>query len=165
MDEEEEERLQAVDDFFAKFAYKPDAFQLTILEDKWKASPKSMPSSRTVPVPSAPVGSKKQYINKRLRNAVWTRYMGEVYRGRCYCCNRKDIDVFSYQCGHVLAEFKGGEATLRNLRPICALCNTSCSIRHMRDFAMASGFTDSKICLEERSLPDSSSRNSKHLDK
>ena len=75
---------------------------------------------------------KKQYINKRLRNEVWSSYMGSVFSGFCYCCNRKSIDVFSYHCGHVLSEHHGGKTTIQNLRPICSSCNTSGSVVHMK---------------------------------
>jgi hypothetical protein len=160
----DEERNKAIGDFFSKFSYNPNAFKITVLD----ATPAAAPRKRLFPSPLSKrprPEKKKQYINKRLRNAVWSTYMGAVYQGLCYCCNRKYLDVFSYHCGHVLSEHYGGETTLKNLRPICALCNTSCSVRHMRKFAVKNGFTDSKICLEASTPVVLSSGNNKHPDK
>jgi hypothetical protein len=92
---------------------------------------------------------KKKAINKRLRYAVWKEYMGEVYSGLCYCCAQTRIDVTCFQAGHVVAEARGGETTIQNLRPICGLCNQSGSVNHMRDFAMQNGFIHAGIVREQ----------------
>jgi hypothetical protein len=92
--------------------------------------------------------NKKQFINQRLRHAVWKAYMGEVYSALCYCCGQTKIDVTCFQAGHVIAEANGGETTMQNLRPICGLCNQSGSIAHMKDFAIKNGFNTAGIVIE-----------------
>jgi hypothetical protein len=44
----------------------------------------------------------------------------------------------------VIAESKGGEMTVENLRPICATCNTSMKTEHMFDFKKRCGFGKKK---------------------
>ena len=81
---------------------------------------------------------KKQTIPQALRRAVWDEYMGTDKRsGPCYCCNRKVIDLFDFVCGHVVAESKGGSTTLKNLRPICSLCNLSMKTTNLEEFRLS----------------------------
>ena len=39
------------------------------------------------------------------------------------CTNK--ISKNNFEAGHIIAESKGGETTLDNLRPICKSCNSS----------------------------------------
>jgi 5-methylcytosine-specific restriction endonuclease McrA len=69
---------------------------------------------------------KKATIPKALREQVWLGYMGRVFEGKCrirWCQNT--ISVFDFQCGHNVAESKGGATNLENLVPICSRCNVS----------------------------------------
>jgi 5-methylcytosine-specific restriction endonuclease McrA len=75
--------------------------------------------------------ARKKAIPVRLREAVWTAHMGKVFEEKCtvtWCTNR--ITVFDFQCGHDIPESKGGETTIKNLRPICGRCNLSMGNRY-----------------------------------
>ena len=67
---------------------------------------------------------KKQAIPSLMRTAVWNRWIGiEKGQIRCPYCQINNITPFFFECGHVLAEAKGGEVSVENLRPICRECN------------------------------------------
>ena len=91
---------------------------------------------------------KKTVINKRLRNSVWIKFLGENFKGLCYSCGLSSINVFDYHCGHVKSEATGGPTILNNLRPICSSCNYSAGMEDMRNFAIRNGFDSALICSE-----------------
>lgn len=83
------------------------------------------------------VGPKKRKakIHVALREQVWLREFGETFSAKCHvswCQNR--INVFNFQCGHRLAESRGGATALDNLAPICGRCNQSMATMHMDDW-------------------------------
>jgi len=45
-----------------------------------------------------------------------------------------------FHCGHVIAEAKGGETVIENLRPICKKCNLSMGTDNLNDFRKRYGF-------------------------
>lgn len=67
---------------------------------------------------------KKKAIPSLMRTQVWNRWIG-IDRGQVKCpyCQINNITPFFFECGHVLAEARGGEVTIENLRPICRECN------------------------------------------
>ncbi len=76
----------------------------------------------------------KKPIPKTLRRMVWDLYIGEEFGiGKCECCS-KVIKQFEFHCGHVKSEANGGETSVENLRPICALCNLSMGKKNMDEF-------------------------------
>ena len=78
---------------------------------------------------------KKQQISLALKKCVWNKYIGiENGKSKCLCCNIIDIYQISFHCGHVIAEIKGGETNVSNLRPICQNCNSSMGTMNMDDF-------------------------------
>jgi hypothetical protein len=44
-----------------------------------------------------------------------------------------------FQCGHIISEFNGGEATIQNLIPLCQLCNSSMGKSNMDTFMETHG--------------------------
>ncbi len=87
---------------------------------------------------SANQPKKKNKISSALRIACWNRYIGDhIAKANCLCCRSTIISMSQFQCGHVKSHADGGEATLSNLRPICANCNGSMGRMNMRDFARA----------------------------
>ena len=71
---------------------------------------------------------RKQKIPVAIREAIWIKYMGRVFEGKCptqWCHNT--ITVFDFHSGHDIPESKGGPTTVDNLIPLCARCNTSMS--------------------------------------
>lgn len=84
---------------------------------------------------------KKKNIPKTLRSDVWDRYIGlDIGRTKCLCCRRKNITQFDFHCGHVVAEVKGGNTNVDNLRPICSNCNLSMGVKNMNDFIREFGY-------------------------
>lgn len=84
--------------------------------------------------------SRKKKIAAALREQVWLRAMGEQFRAKCtvtWCSNH--VTVFNFQCGHLLAESKGGPTTLENLLPICGRCNQSMGTMHMDEWQRLGG--------------------------
>lgn len=69
---------------------------------------------------------KKGNIPNALRQQVWLKHCGEVYKRKCltsWCDN--SITVFNFHCGHNIPEVRGGKTTIKNLIPICTQCNLS----------------------------------------
>lgn len=78
---------------------------------------------------------KKKSISLVLKKKVWDKYIGlEIGKSKCLCCNITDIIQMSFHCGHIIAESKGGETNLSNLKPICQNCNLSMGSQNMNDF-------------------------------
>ena len=80
-----------------------------------------------------PKRRRKTPIRKALRVIVWKNYFGTAGTGKCPVCNR-EIDCFNFECGHIVAEAKGGATNQDNLRPICSDCNRSMGTTDMREF-------------------------------
>jgi hypothetical protein len=78
---------------------------------------------------------KKKSISLVLKKKVWDKYIGlEISKSKCLCCNITNIIQMSFHCGHIIAESKGGETNLSNLKPICQNCNLSMGSQNMNDF-------------------------------
>lgn len=76
--------------------------------------------------------------NKRISNAikeqVWFKYIGNLCKAKCVCCNDKIITAFYFECGHVIPESCGGKNTVDNLRPICGFCNRCMGTQIMTEY-------------------------------
>ena len=84
--------------------------------------------------PSITTNTKKP-ITATLKRLVWNKYIGEDFgKSKCLCCKVTYITQLSFNCGHVIAESKGGETNVSNLRPICQNCNSSMGTANMNDF-------------------------------
>jgi hypothetical protein len=81
---------------------------------------------------------KKKNIPKSVKNKVWINYIGEEFRGSCFCCKR-NIDVFNFIAGHVQSSKEGGSNEIDNLRPICLSCNSSMRSQNMFEFMKENG--------------------------
>jgi hypothetical protein len=74
-------------------------------------------------------------IPKYIKTLVWNTYIGDSKpNGYCASCQVSLIRNTSFHCGHVIAQVKGGDDTLGNLRPICSECNTAMGTMSMREF-------------------------------
>jgi len=69
----------------------------------------------------------KKKISPDLRKMVWDTYIGSKTEYKCFCCWKKRITPFTYndtfQAGHIISEYNGGDTILTNLLPICRDCN------------------------------------------
>lgn len=108
-----------------------------------------IPNEPAVPapvIPNAPVEApaptndvsitvRKKAIPKHVKTLVWNTYVGvDKLESKCFSCRAEKIDARYFQCGHVIAESKGGDLTMKNLRPICAPCNSSMGTKSMNEF-------------------------------
>lgn len=80
---------------------------------------------------------RKKHIPASLRRQVWLSRCGECYQAWCLCCYSQRITVFDFHCGHQISEHNGGETVVKNLYPVCALCNYSMRTQSIRDFQAA----------------------------
>ena len=89
------------------------------------------------PIVDDPLHVKRKKIPKQIKTLVWNEYIGnDIMSNKCLCCKKEKIDIRNFHCGHVIAESKGGDLTIKNLRPICAPCNTSMGTMSMDDFTL-----------------------------
>jgi hypothetical protein len=83
----------------------------------------------------APLHQRRKKIPKHIRMLVWNKYIGaDVASTKCMSCREKTIEIAGFHCGHVIAEAKGGDMTITNLRPICAHCNLAMGTKSMNEF-------------------------------
>lgn len=79
--------------------------------------------------------SRRKGIPKHIKTLVWNKYIGAATPStKCLSCREELISIRSFHCGHVIAEAKGGDSTINNLRPICAPCNSSMGTMSMNEF-------------------------------
>jgi hypothetical protein len=82
-----------------------------------------------------PLHLRRKKAPKQIKTLVWNKYIGsDVAEAPCMSCRTAKISNRSFHCGHVIAESKGGDMTINNLRPICADCNGSMGTRSMNEF-------------------------------
>ena len=69
--------------------------------------------------------AQKKRITRTLKNKVWNKYY-QCEEDMCPINNCTNIiSKNNFEAGHIIAESKGGDTTLDNLRPICKSCNSS----------------------------------------
>jgi len=88
---------------------------------------------------------------RALRNSVWQTWINEQHT--CWCCHVEPITVGNYHCGHIISRSHGGEPRLNNLRPICALCNSSMGTTDMRQFINDNGLWDYSTMPTKMPIP------------
>jgi hypothetical protein len=97
-----------------------------------KAVKKPKPSKKEDP---DAIHVKRKKIPKHIKTLIWNKYMGvEIAQADCVSCRSVKITNRSFHCGHVIAESKGGDLNINNLRPICEACNGSMGTRSMNEF-------------------------------
>lgn len=93
--------------------------------------------------------NKKKQLPKRVRDLVWSKWIGsDKMIGKCFCC-KNDIKNNNYHCGHVIAYSNGGSNEIDNLRPLCSQCNLSMGDKNMFEFIEDFGFWYQPINIEE----------------
>ena len=77
---------------------------------------------------------RRRQIPQSVRVSVWDREFGSHARvGKCTVCGRR-IDLFSFQCGHIVSQADGGTEALRNLTPLCPSRNSSMGAENQNEF-------------------------------
>jgi len=98
------------------------------------AAPPSSPDDKS-DEESAPLHVRRKNIPKHVKTMVWNLHMGvSNLEAKCFSCQAEKVDARNFQCGHVIAEAKGGDLTIKNLRPICLPCNASMGTCSMNEF-------------------------------
>lgn len=98
---------------------------------------------------------KKQPIKSCIRNAVWNTYIGSDKKiAYCYFGCGEIISTANFECGHIQAESKGGETSIRSIRPICGQCNKSSSTANMLDFIKEYHFDSPLLYEVDGKLPE-----------
>jgi 5-methylcytosine-specific restriction endonuclease McrA len=109
-----------------------DPFGLVEPVSKLEAGPTLSISTLDV---ETPLTTRKKAIPKHIKTLVWNTHVGvENLEAKCFSCRVEKIDARYFQCGHVIAESKGGDLTIKNLRPICGPCNSSMGTKSMNEF-------------------------------
>ena len=95
----------------------------------------SQNESKDVPIKVEKIKRKK--IPKHIKTLVWNEHIGvDIVNSKCLSCKYENINIRNFHCGHVIAESKGGDLTIKNLRPICAPCNASMGTMSMHEFVL-----------------------------
>ena len=76
----------------------------------------------------------KQCIPKQFKLQVWEKHIGANFFAKCLCCKETNINPFIFECGHIIAESKGGKLCVDNIIPICSLCNSSMRTQNLREY-------------------------------
>jgi len=85
-----------------------------------------------------PIKKKKKTISSTIKKLVWNTNIGEdIGKTKCMCCKSTDITQMSFNCGHIISEFNGGDTIVSNLKPICQNCNSSMGTKNMNDFMLS----------------------------
>ena len=111
-------------------------------EPKPKAKAEPKPKAKAEPKPKADAvkpcikeKEKKKKISAAMKKLVWNTNIGEeIGKSKCMCCQSTDITQMSFNCGHIVAEAKGGATIVSNLKPICQNCNSSMGTNNMNEF-------------------------------
>jgi 5-methylcytosine-specific restriction endonuclease McrA len=78
---------------------------------------------------------KKQPIPNHVKTLIWNHWVGcDKAETFCLCCKVTKISIRSFHAGHIVAESKGGDMTVKNLKPICGPCNLSMGSMNMDEF-------------------------------
>jgi HNH endonuclease len=89
-----------------------------------------------------PESSKRKSLPKQVQDSVWIKYeSANDTTGKCYCCGGTiKLIPKSFECGHVISRYNGGNDYISNLRPICMPCNRSMGTENMRDYMIRYGY-------------------------
>ena len=49
-------------------------------------------------------------------------------------CEKEKLTPFEFECGHIIAESKGGKTNISNLRAVCTKCNRSVGAQNMDEY-------------------------------
>lgn len=72
-------------------------------------------------------------IPKKLRKDLWNKYYKNSMIGKCYVCETK-LEYDTFECGHVIPVFFGGNNEINNMRPVCGSCNKDMGIENLEKY-------------------------------
>lgn len=97
---------------------------------------------------------KKQTIPPAIRTQVWSKTMGNNFKGKCnvpFCV--REIDAHNFDCGHIISEHNGGTLDISNLIPLCRICNSSMGKINYKDYIAKIKKNSNKINEEQEFIP------------
>lgn len=79
--------------------------------------------------------SKRKNIPQSVRFACWNMYIGkDNANGLCYAGCKNTISIQNFHVGHIVAVKNNGDNNIKNLRPVCQMCNTSIGDMNMDEY-------------------------------
>jgi len=97
-----------------------------------------------------PNKGRKARITQTLRKKVWCKtFSSDKGEAPCFCCEKRIINCWNFQAGHVQSEYHGGPTIVENLRPICAECNQRMGTKNMYQFMLDNGFRCDKFSVDD----------------
>ena len=78
--------------------------------------------------------NKRKKISQKERKLVWEKDFKDKEKGICKVCNKVEININTFQCGHIVSHKNGGETSFENLKPICVLCNNKMGSMNLYEY-------------------------------
>lgn len=106
-----------------------------LAEEELKSQNTISKDMKNISEKSKSVKPKKQHIPSHVKTLIWNHWIGhDKAEAFCLCCKVTKISNRSFHAGHVVAESKGGDMSVKNLKPICGPCNHSMGSMNMDEF-------------------------------
>jgi hypothetical protein len=92
----------------------------------------------------------RKNIPATVRFTVWNTYIGKTAAdANCWLNCGNKISQQLFECGHIMSVKDGGSNDIRNLRPICGLCNKSIGSSNMDEFKKHYGYEKNKQDVQQ----------------
>jgi len=78
--------------------------------------------------------NKRKKISQKERKLVWEKDFKDKEKGVCKVCNKVEININTFQSGHIISHKNGGETSFENLKPICVSCNNKMGTLNLYDY-------------------------------
>jgi 5-methylcytosine-specific restriction endonuclease McrA len=78
--------------------------------------------------------NKRKKISQKERKLVWEKDFIDKEKGVCKVCNKVEININIFHCGHIISHKNGGETSFENLKPICVLCNNKMGSMNLYEY-------------------------------
>jgi hypothetical protein len=93
---------------------------------------------------------KKKQLAQPFRQANWSRHVGNKSESLCFTGCGKLITTVDFECGHIIAESRGGAQTHDNIVPICTPCNRSMGFTSMYEYCTSNNY---KLLIDSSHVP------------
>jgi 5-methylcytosine-specific restriction endonuclease McrA len=78
--------------------------------------------------------NKRKKLSQNERKMVWKKDFYDKEKGICKVCNKVEININTFQCGHIVSHKNGGETSFENLKPICVQCNNKMGSMNLYEY-------------------------------
>jgi hypothetical protein len=78
-----------------------------------------------------------------MRSEIWRKSFGNIFEGKCICCDAAQINATDFISGHIVSVKNGclGGSVRDNIVPVCFSCNSSMSEEDMDYFMERNNYT------------------------